>query len=468
MNVQVEKLEKNMAKMTVTVPAEDFEKATVEAYNKQKNRITIPGFRKGHAPKAMIEQMYGAGIFYEEAVDIILDRTYPEACKESGLEIASRPEISVDKIEKGQDLVYTATVAVKPEVELGQYKGLEVVKADAEVTDSEVEDEIKRAQEKNARIVTMDDPEREIKEGDIVNIDFDGSIDGVPFAGGKGEDYPLTIGSHSFIDNFEDQLIGHKLGDKVDVHVTFPDNYHAEELKGKAAVFAVEIKTIKEKQLPEIDDDFASEVSEYDTLAEYKDSVRREIKERKEKWAAQENENNVVAAAVANATIEVPDAMIDTEAEQMMSNFRRRIESQGMKFDQYMQYTGMTADALKSTMKPQAETTIRTRLTLEAIVDKEGIEAPEDRVNAEIERSAKQYGMEADAFKEAIGDQIEQLKRDLAVQEAIDFLVAEAKLTDAPKEEEKKAEAKPEKKKRTTKKAAEAKEAAEAEGSKEQ
>ena len=435
MNVQVEKLEKNMAKMTVTVPSEDFDKATVEAYNRQKNRISIPGFRKGHAPKAMIEKMYGAAIFYEEAVDIILDRTYPEACRESGLEIASRPEISVEKIEKGQDLVYTATVAVKPEVELGEYKGVEVAKADAEVTDEEVDAEIKRTQERNARIVSIEDESREIKDGDIVNIDFDGFVDGKEFAGGKGEDYPLTIGSHSFIEGFEDQLIGHKAGEEVDVNVTFPEDYHAEELKGKPALFKVKVRTIKEKQLPEIDDDFASEVSEFETLSEYKDSVRKEIKERKEKWAAQQNENNVVAAVVANAKIDVPDAMIDTEAEQMAQNFRRRIESQGMNFDQYMKYTGMTAESSKDNMKPQAETTIRTRLTLEAIVDKEGISAPDDRVQAEIDRAAKQYGMEPDAFKEAIGDQIEQLKRDLAVQEAIDFLVAEAKLTDAVKEE---------------------------------
>ena len=435
MNVQVEKLEKNMAKMTVTVPSEDFDKATVEAYNRQKNRISIPGFRKGHAPKAMIEKMYGAAIFYEEAVDIILDRTYPEACRESGLEIASRPEISIEKIEKGQDLVYTATVAVKPEVELGEYKGVEVAKADAEVTDEEVDAEIKRTQERNARIVSIEDESREIKDGDIVNIDFDGFVDGKEFAGGKGEDYPLTIGSHSFIEGFEDQLIGHKAGEEVDVNVTFPEDYHAEELKGKPALFKVKVRTIKEKQLPEIDDDFASEVSEFETLSEYKDSVRKEIKERKEKWAAQQNENNVVAAVVANAKIDVPDAMIDTEAEQMAQNFRRRIESQGMNFDQYMKYTGMTAESIKDNMKPQAETTIRTRLTLEAIVDKEGISAPDDRVQAEIDRAAKQYGMEPDAFKEAIGDQIEQLKRDLAVQEAIDFLVAEAKLTDAVKEE---------------------------------
>ena len=350
MNVNVEKLEKNMAKMTVTVPAEEFEKATVEAYNRQKNRISIPGFRKGHAPKAMIEKMYGAGIFYEEAVDIILDRTYPEACRESGLEIASRPEISVDKIEKGSDLVYTATVAVKPEVELGEYKGIEVEKADSVVTDEEVEAEIKRTQERNARIVSIDDADREVKDGDIVNIDFNGFVDGKEFAGGKGEDYPLTIGSHSFIDNFEDQLVGHKAGEEVEVNVTFPEDYHAEELKGKPALFKVTIKTIKEKQLPEIDDDFASEVSEFETLAEYKDSVKKEIKERKEKWAAQENENKVVAAVVANAKIDVPDAMIDTEAEQLVQNFRRRIESQGMNFDQYMKYTGMDAQSIKDSM----------------------------------------------------------------------------------------------------------------------
>ncbi len=437
MNVQVEKLEKNMAKLTVTVPADEFEKATVEAYNRQKSKISIPGFRKGHAPKAMIEKMYGAAVFYEEAVDIVLDSSYPEAMKESGLEITSRPEISVEKIEKGEDLVYTATVAVKPEVELGAYKGVEVERADTIVTDEEVDAEIKKTQEQNARIVTIDDEAREVKDGDIVDIDFDGYVDGESFAGGKGEDYPLTIGSHSFIDNFEEQLIGHKKDEDIDVNVTFPENYHAEERRSKPAHSKGKIKTIKEKQYPALDDDFASEVSEFETMAEYRASVKKEVAERKEKWGAQENENKIVAAVVANAKMEVPDAMIDTEAEQLVSNFKRRIESQGLPFDQYVKYTGSTEDGIKESMKPQAETAIRTRLVMEAIVEKEGITASDEKVESEIARMAKQYDMEPDALRENMGERsMELFKKDLAIQEAIDLIVAEAKLVDKKPDEE--------------------------------
>lgn len=427
MSLQVENLEKNMAKMTVEVPAEKFEAAIKTAYNKNKNRFTIPGFRKGKAPLSMVEKMYGVEVFYEEAINTCLEESYPAAADESGLEIVSRPEIDVVQVEKGKDLIYTATVAVKPEVTLGEYKGVEVEKADAEVTDEDVEKELKKVQDQNSRLLTIED--RPVADGDETVIDFEGFVDGAAFDGGKGEDYPLTIGSHSFIDTFEEQLIGKNIGEECEVNVTFPTEYHAENLAGKPATFKVTVKEIKVKELPELNDEFASEVSEFETLDEYKADLKAKLAESKQKAAAAENENRVVAKVVENASMEIPQAMIDSQAENMVNDYGRRMQSQGLSLQQYMQYTGMTIENLKDQMKPQAEKNIRTRLVLEAVAKAENIEVSEEAVDAELQKMADAYKMELDKLKSYMGEnEKKQMKEDLAVQEAVDFLVAEAKL----------------------------------------
>lgn len=427
MSLQVENLEKNMAKMTVEVPAEKFEAAIKTAYNKNKNRFTIPGFRKGKAPLSMVEKMYGVEVFYEEAINTCLEESYPAAADESGLEIVSRPEIDVVQVEKGKDLIYTATVAVKPEVTLGEYKGVEVEKADAEVTDEDVEKELKKVQDQNSRLLTIED--RPVADGDETVIDFEGFVDGAAFDGGKGEDYPLTIGSHSFIDTFEEQLIGKNIGEECEVNVTFPTEYHAENLAGKPATFKVTVKEIKVKELPELNDEFASEVSEFETLDEYKADLKAKLAESKQKAAAAENENRVVAKVVENAAMEIPQAMIDSQAENMVNDYGRRMQSQGLSLQQYMQYTGMTIENLKDQMKPQAEKNIRTRLVLEAVAKAENIEVSEEAVDAELQKMADAYKMELDKLKSYMGEnEKKQMKEDLAVQEAVDFLVAEAKL----------------------------------------
>lgn len=427
MSLQVEKLEKNMAKLTVEVPAEQFDKAVKAAYDKNKNRFNIPGFRKGKAPQAMIEKMYGAGVFYEDAANDAIDASYPDAMKESGLEIVSRPEIDITQIEKGKDFIYTATVAVKPEVTLGEYKGIEVEKADAAVTDEDVEKELKKVQDQNARLVSVED--RAVEDGDQTVVDFEGFIDGQPFDGGKGTDYPLTIGSHSFIDTFEEQLIGKNIGEECEVNVTFPAEYHAKELANKPAMFKVTVKEIKVKELPELNDEFASEVSEFETLDEYKEDTRKKLAEKKEKAAAAENENHVVEKVVANASMDLPDAMVDNEVMNMLQDTAQRMQSQGISFDQYMKYTGMTVDTLKEQMKPQAVRRIQTRLVLEAVAAAENIQISDERVDEELQKMADAYKMEVEKLKEYMGEfEKEQMKKDLAVQEAVDFLVAEAKL----------------------------------------
>ncbi|MFR1834154.1 MAG: trigger factor [Lachnospiraceae bacterium] len=427
MSLQVEKLEKNMAKLTVEVPAEQFDKAIKAAYDKNKNRFNIPGFRKGKAPQAMIEKMYGTGVFYEDAANDAIDASYPDAMKESGLEIVSRPEIDITQIEKGKDFIYTATVAVKPEVTLGEYKGVEVEKADASVTDEDVEKELKKVQDQNARLVAVED--RPVADGDQTIIDFEGFIDGKAFDGGQGTDYPLTIGSHSFIDTFEEQLIGKKIGEECEVNVTFPAEYHAKELADKPAVFKVTVKEIKVKELPELNDEFASEVSEFETLDEYKEDTRKKLAEKKEKAAETENENHVVEKVVANASMELPDAMVDNEVMNMLQDTAQRMQSQGISFDQYMKYTGMTIETLKEQMKPQAVRRIQTRLVLEAVAAAENIQVSDERIDEEIQKMADAYKMEADKLKEYMGEfEKEQMKKDLAVQEAVDFLVREAKL----------------------------------------
>jgi len=429
MSLQVEKLEKNTAKLTIEVPAEQFGAAIKNAYNKSKGRFNIPGFRKGKAPFEMIKKMYGAGVFFEDAANEVIDATYPDAAKESGLVIVSRPTVDVEQIEEGKNFIYTAVVAVKPEVTLGEYKGVEVQRVKAEVTDEDVDAEINSVRNKNSRLVTVED--RAVEKDDIVTIDFDGYVDGKRFEGGKGEDYPLTIGSHTFIDNFEDQLIGKNMGDECDVNVTFPAEYHVEDLKNKPAVFKVKVKEIQKRELPEVNDEFASEVSDFDTLEEYKKDLQEKLLAEKQKAAATENENRVVAKVVENATMEIPDQMVDEEVSAMINDYARRMESQGISFKQYMEITGMTAETIGEQMKPQAVKRIQTRLVLEAVVKAENITASEESVEEQFDKMAEAYKMEKDQIKSMFGDeQLEQLKEDLAVQEAVDFLVAEAKLVD--------------------------------------
>ena len=427
MSLQVEKLEKNMAKLTVEVSAEQFEKALTASYNKNKNRFNIPGFRKGKAPQAMVEKMYGVGVLYEDAIEEALDATYGDAVKESGLEIVSRPEIGVEQIEKGKPFIYTATVAVKPEVTLGEYKGVEVEGAKADVTDEDVQNELKKVQEQNSRLVAVED--RPVADGDQTVIDFEGFVDGTPFEGGKAEDYTLVIGSHSFIDTFEDQLVGKNAGEEVEVNVTFPEEYHAAELAGKPATFKVTVKEIKVKELPELDDEFAGEVSEFDTLDEYKKDIEAKILERKQKQASAENENKVVQKVVDNATMDIPAPMVDQQVTNMINDYARRMQSQGLSLDQYLQFTGTTLDQLKEQMQPQAESRIRARLVLEAVAKAENIEVSEETVEAELKKMAETYKMEVEQVKNIMGeDGLKQMKEDMAVQEAADFLVAQAKL----------------------------------------
>ena len=429
MSLQVEKLEKNTAKLTVEVPAEQFAAAIQNAYKKNKGRFNIPGFRKGKAPFEMIKKMYGVGVFYEDAVNEVIDATYPKAAEESGLEIVSRPSISVDELEDGKPVVYSAVVAVKPEVTLGEYKGVEVQRVKADVLDEDIESEINSVREKNSRLITVED--RGVEDKDHVTIDFDGYVDGKRFDGGKSEDYPLVIGSHTFIDTFEEQLIGKKTGEECEVNVTFPENYHVEDLKGKPAVFKVTIKEIQRKELPEVNDEFASEVSDFDTLEEYKKDLREKLSKEKQRAAATENENRVVDKVVENASMEIPDQMVEEQVNAMVNDYARRLESQGLSFKQYLEYTGLTVEKIGEQMKPQAVKRIETRLVLEAVVKAENIQASDDAVEEQIKKMADAYKMEAEQVKNMLGEeQIAQMKEDLAVQEAIDFLVAEAELVD--------------------------------------
>ena len=427
MSVQVEKLEKNMAKLTVEVSAEDFKAAIKKAFNKNKNRFAIPGFRKGKAPQAMIEKMYGEGVFYEDAADEAINASYAEAMKESGLDIVSRPEVTIEKIGKDEPFVYSALVAVKPEVTLGQYKGVEVEKADASVSAEDVEAELKKVQEQNARLLTVED--RGVEDGDQTVIDFEGFVDGKGFEGGKAEDYPLTIGSHSFIDTFEEQLIGKKIGEECEVNVTFPTEYHAADLAGKPATFKVTVKEIKVKELPELNDEFASEVSEFDTLDEYKKDVEKKLAEKKEIEANSKNEDAVVAKVVENATMEIPDKMIDAQAENMVQDMARRMQSQGLSLDMYLKYTGMTVEQMKVLVRPYTEKKTRTRLVLEAVAKAENIQISDEKVDEEVAKMAEAYKMEVEKLKSYMSESdVKQMKEDLAVQQAVDLLVAEAKL----------------------------------------
>ena len=426
MGCQVEDLGKNMVKLTIDVTAEAFEDAIHKAFDKNKNKIGIQGFRKGKAPFALVVKMYGKEMFYEDAANLLIPDVYDEAAKNCGFEIVSRPEIDVTQIESGKPFIFTATVAKKPEVTLGEYKGLEIAKKDIEVSDEEIDAEIKKEQEKNAKEINIED--RAIVEGDTATIDYEGFVDGVAFEGGKGENHPLVIGSHSFIPGFEEGLIGKTLGEECDVEVTFPEEYHAKELAGKAAVFKCKVNKITAKELPEIDDEFASEVSDYDTIAEYKESIAKTIREKKEADAKTEKENELVKKAIENATMEIPDAMIESTARQLGEEFAQRLQMQGLNIQQYFQYTGMTQQKYLETLKPQAKNRIETRLVLEAIADAEKIEISEEEMDAELQKMADQYQMELAKVKELFGDEEKkQLTQDLAVQKAITLLMDSAK-----------------------------------------
>ena len=418
MSLQVEKLEKNMAKLTIEVSAEDLDKAMEKAYQKQKSRISLPGFRKGKAPRKMIESMYGKGVFMEDAVNSLVPQEYTKALGECDLEIVSQPEINVTQMEPGKALIFTADVAVKPEVTLGDYKGVEVPKSDITVTDEEVDAEVKKEQDKNARTVAVED--RAAANGDITTIDFEGFVDGVAFDGGKGSDYALTLGSGTFIPGFEDQLVGANAGDHVEVKVTFPEEYQAKELAGKEAVFQCDVKKIETKEVPELDDEFAKDVSEFDTLAEYKEDVKKKLTEKKEKEAKTAKENAAVDKAIENAQMDIPELMTKTECRQMMDDFSRRMQQQGLSMEQYFQFTGQSMDKMMEDMKPQALKRIQTRLVLEKVAEVENIQPSEEEITEEIQKMADAYKMEADKIREAIGESgLEQMKKDMAVQKAV-------------------------------------------------
>lgn len=439
MSYTVENLEKSMVKLTITVSADEFEKALVKSFNKNKNRINVQGFRRGKAPRKMIEKLYGPEIFYEDAANFAIPDAYEEAANESGLEIVARPEIDVVEIEKGKDFVFTATVAVKPEVTLGDYKGVEVEKREVKIMAKDVNAELERLREQNSRMVSVDD--RAVKKNDTVTIDFEGFVDGEAFAGGKGEDYPLVIGSHSFIDDFEDQLVGKKIGDDVDVNVTFPEEYHEESLKGKPALFKVKVKEIKVKELPALDDEFASEISEFETLKEYKAQIKKDLTEKRKAEVKREIEDEAILKAIENMTVEIPEAMVEEQTRVMVNDFAQRLASQGMSFEQYVQMTGGSVDMLMEQMKPEATKRIQSRLLLEAIAQKEDIKVTDKDVDEKVEELAKMYQMEVDKLKEAMGDaETEQIKKDIAVEKAADLVASSAKQVEATADDEKESE----------------------------
>ena len=425
MSLQVEQLEHNMAKLTIEVSAEELEGALQKAYQKQKSRINVPGFRKGKVPRQLIEKMYGPEIFYDDAANALIPEAYSKAYDESGLEIVSQPKIDVTQIEKGKPFIFTAEVATKPEVELGEYKGIEVPKYSNRVTQKEIDAKLEEEQLKNARTITVEG--RPVQDKDEVVLDFEGFVDGEAFEGGKGEDYPLTIGSGSFIPGFEEQLIGAEIDKEVEVNVTFPKEYHSEELAGKDATFKCTVHTIKAKELPELDDEFASEVSECETMDAYRAEVKKNIKERKERTGKEKKENQAVDQAIENAQMDIPEAMIEFQVRQMADDFARRIQQQGLTVEQYFQFTGMTAEKMMEEMRPQAEKSIKTRLVLEAIVKAENIEVSDERVEEELTKMAEAYQMEVEKLKEFMGEnEKKQIKEDLAVQEAITLLVNES------------------------------------------
>ena len=426
MSLKVEKLEHNMVKLTIEVSAEEFEKAMQNSYNKNKGKINIPGFRKGKAPRAMIEKMYGAGIFYEDAANEIIPRAYDAEVAACDLELVSQPKIDVEQIEKGQPFIFTAEVAVKPEVTLGVYDGVEVPKTEIVVTDEEVDAEVDKERERNSRTVDVDD--RPVADGDMIKLDFDGSVDGIPFEGGKAEYYDLTVGSGSFIPGFEEQLVGKNIGEDVEVKVTFPEDYHSADLAGKAAVFMCRINAIKVKEIPDADDDFAQDVSEFDTLAEYKEDIKKNLTARKEAEAKNAKETAAVDAAVANAEMDIPEAMIASQVQNMADDFTRRLQSQGLTVEQYFQFTGLTGEKLLEQMKPEALKRIQNSLVLEAIAAKENFEISEEKIAERIGEMAESYKMEADKVRELLGETgIAQMTDDLKIQAAVDFVRDHAK-----------------------------------------
>lgn len=426
MSLQVEKLEKNMAKLTIEVSAEELEKALESAYQKNKNKMSIPGFRKGKVPRKMIEQMYGPAVFYEDAANELIPDAYEKALEECEEEVVSSPTIDVVQIEKGKPFIFTAEVALKPEVTLGKYKGVKVEKAEVEVTEEEIDAQIEKERENSARTITVTD--RPVKDGDITTLDFEGFVDGVPFEGGKGGDYPLTIGSGSFIPGFEEQLIGAEIGKETEVNVTFPEDYHSADLAGKAAVFKCTVKEIKEKELPDLDDEFASEVSTFDTLAEYREDVKKTLAQQKADAAKSAKEEAVIEAVVEDAKMEIPDAMLETEQRQMVDEFAQRMQMQGLTMEQYMQFTGTNPQMLLEQAKPQALKRIQSRLVLEAVAKEENLAADDAEFEAEIKDMAEKYQMETDKIKDMLGERgRKQVLEDLAIRKAVEFLVENAK-----------------------------------------
>ena len=441
MSVQVENLEKNMAKLTIEVAAEEVEKAIQAAYLKEKGKISMPGFRKGKVPRKMIEKMYGEAVFYEDAANTLIQENYPAAVEESGIDIVSRPTIDVVQIESGKPFIFTEEVGVRPEVKLGKYLGVQVTKIDTSVSDEEVEAAVEKERNNNARTVTVTD--RPIANGDTAVIDFEGFVDGIAFEGGKGENHPLEIGSHSFIDTFEDQLVGKNAGDEVEVNVTFPEKYQAADLAGKPAMFKVKIHEVKCKELPELNDEFAQDVSEFDTLAEYKESLKKNLEEKKVNEAKRTKEDEAVQKIIDKSKMDLPEAMIDTQCETMVEEFAQRIAQSGLSMDQYLQFSGLTIDGLKEQVRPEAISRIQGSLVLEQIAKEENIEVTDEDVNAEIEKMAANYGMEADKLKEYMGDaEKDSMKKELAITKAVDLVMANVKeRAKAKSKKEKEAEA---------------------------
>jgi len=420
MSIQIEKLEKNMAKLTIDVPAIEFEKAITQAYNKSKGQISLPGFRKGKVPQTMIEKMYGADMFYEDAANIVMPTAYEAAVQESDLNIVSMPKVDVTQIEKGKDFIFTAEVAVKPEVTLGQYKGVEVEKTTIAVTDDEIDAEIKKAQEQNAREVIV---EGAAKSGDTVIIDYEGSIDDVLFEGGTDKNHALVLGSNSFIPGFEEQLMGAKADEEILVNVTFPAEYQAKELAGKAAVFKCKVHEVKTKEYPEADDEFAQDVSEFDTLDEYKESIKQDLLSKKEADAKEEKQQKVMDTIIESAEMEIPDPMVDTQANQMADDYAQRLSYQGLSMDQYYQFTGTNAQTFKEQLKPQALKNIQSRLVLEAVVAAESIEVSDEELEVEITKMAESYQMEVDKLKEYLSEtERDNMKKDIAASKALEFV----------------------------------------------